>query len=373
MTPMISHRITFAKAISRPIGLAKVMSHRSNLVKVISHRITSALLLLLTLSQRRLAAMRRRTSLAALLLLGAAVGCSSAAWPTAPTTADELVHLDAAQGQLSEGLALHDGAAYLGFAASAQVVAIDLAGGKLTPYSSLPTPAAGAGFVTGLAFFGDDLYGALVSFVPDVQAGIYRAASAGAPATLFAKDPDMIFPNGLWFDTGGLLYVTDSAAGVIFRITTDGVVSKWASDPLLVGGKDYCGAGKGVGVSFDIGANGIVRKGDAFYVTNTDKASVIRIPIAADGSAGPATAFSGPSCADLSGADGITLAPDGDFVVASNHLSQLLRVDGKGVVTPILSGAPLDFPTSMVFQNDELYVSNFAFLDALNPGLLRIK
>jgi hypothetical protein len=75
----------------------------------------------------------------------------------------------------------------------------------------------------------------------------------------------------------------------------------------------------------------------------------------------------------LSGADGITLAPNGDFVVASNHLSRLSRIDGKGAVTPILAGAPLDFPTSMVFDHDALYVSNFAFLDTTNPGLLRIK
>jgi hypothetical protein len=311
--------------------------------------------------------------LALAMLTASFTACSSASWPTAPVHATEPFALDPAQGQLSEGLALRDGSAYVGFSANGEVAKVDIATGRAAAWSSLPTPVAGTGFLSGLAFHGDDLYGALVSFNPSVQPGIYRITSPGQPATLFARDAGMVFPNGLLFDDDGRLWVTDSAAGAIFRIDPSGAVSKWASDPLLAGNKDYCGAGRGVGVPFDIGVNGLVRKGDALYVTNTDQASVVRIPIAADGSAGVAARFAGPDCAQLSGADGLVVAPDGDLIVASNHLNLLARVDGAGRVTTLLAGAPLDFPTSLVFDGATLYVGNFAFLDTKNPGLLSIR
>jgi hypothetical protein len=285
----------------------------------------------------------------------------------------DVVRLDAAQGSMSEGLAVRGSTAYLGYAGSGQVVAVDLDSGAVTPYSSLPQPVAGKGFVTGLAVRGDELYGALVSFVPEVPAGIYRTSAAGAAATLFASHPEMAFPNGLAFADDGQLYVTDSAAGAVFRIAPDGAVSKWLADPLLAGGKDFCGEGHGVGVPFDIGANGIAIDGDTIYVTNTDRASIVRIPIAADGSAGTPSALVASSCDALSGADGLAIAPDGELIVAVNHLNKLVRVDGEGRVSTLAAGDPLDFPTSVEFAGGALYISNFAFLDARNPALLRIR
>jgi len=302
----------------------------------------------------------------------AAAGCA-ASWPATPVVVTEVARLDAAQGSMSEGLAVRGKTAYLGYAGSGKVVAVDLDSGAVAPFSSLPQPVSGKGFVTGLAVRGDDLYGALVSFVPEVAAGIYRAGAAGGPATLFASHPEMAFPNGMAFADDGQLYVTDSAAGAVFRISPAGEVTKWRTDPLLAGNKDFCGPGKGVGVPFDIGANGIVVEADAVFVTNTDRASIVRIPIAADGRAGAPALVAGPSCADLGGADGLAVAPDGDFIVADNHLNRLVRVDREGRVTALASGDPLDFPTSLAFASGALYISNFAFLDSRNPALLRIR
>jgi sugar lactone lactonase YvrE len=310
------------------------------------------------------------TALVAFSTLGAA--CSAPSWPSSPIAVTQLAHFDAKQGAMSEGLAIRGTTAYVGFAPSGQIMAVDLATGKATPYSTLPTPVAGKGFVTGLALRGGDLYGALVSFVPDVQAGIYRTVE-GAPATLYAKHPEMLFPNGLVFDETGQLYVTDSAAGAVFRVSPTGEVTKWAAGPLLTGGKDGCGAGNGVGVPFDIGANGIVIDNGAVVVTNTDRGSLVRIQIQSDGSAGPPTAIAGPSCADLNGADGLAVARNGDFIVAVNHQNKLARVDRAGHVTTVLARDPLDFPTSLTFVDGALYVGNFAFLDARNPGLLRVQ
>jgi len=100
-------------------------------------------------------------------------------------------------------------------------------------------------------------------------------------------------------------------------------------------------------VPFDIGANGIVIDGETMFVTNTDRAQVVRIQIQKDGGAGAPRLLVPPSCDELSGADGLALAPDGDLIVAVNHLNKLMRVDREGHVTRLASGGPLDFPASL--------------------------
>lgn len=316
-------------------------------------------------------AARLAIPLAAAVLAGAP-GCTSPSWPASPTAATQLAHFDGAQGSMAEGLAVRGKTAYVGYAASGQIVTVDLDSDRTAPYGSLPRPVAGKGFVTGMLLHGEDLFGALVSFAPDVQPGIYRAVQGG-PATVFAKHPDMVFPNGMVFDGAGQMYITDSAAGAVFRVSAAGAVTKWASGPALAGGKDGCGAGNGVGVPFDIGANGIAIDDGALIVTNTDHGSLVQIAIQADGSAGTPAEIAGPSCAELNGADGLAIAPSGDYIVAVNHQNKLARVDRAGRVSTLLAGGVLDFPTSVAFDGGALYVGNFAFLDANNPGVLRVR
>src|SRR6185436_17284479 len=99
-------------------------------------------------------------------------------------------------------------------------------------------------------------------------------------------------PNGLVFDKGGNLFVTDSVLGAIFKISPDRkTVTSWLSDPLLKGDIAATNPCKTVlGVTF--GANGIALSNNAFYVANTDKATLIKIPIKGDGAPGVAVAFS---------------------------------------------------------------------------------
>jgi len=287
---------------------------------------------------------------------------------------------DVSKGQLPEGLAIRDGIPYMGLAPSGEIDKVELSNGSLSAFATLPAPVPNKGFMTGLAFGTKDpttLYAELVSFVPDVQAGIYRVDASGGKATLFAKDPAMIFPNGMVTDDAGNWFVADSNAGAIFRVSPSGeTVEKWASDELLAGDKDKsCANAKGAGLPFNIGANGIVKNGNAFYVTNTDKGLVARIPLAADGSAGPTTLFAGPDCDKLGGADGLTMRGS-DLIAADNFQNQLVSIGPKGDVSTLLSGAPLDFPASVSFDKDRLYVSNFAFLNAQsgkgNPGLISL-
>lgn len=306
------------------------------------------------------------------LLLPVAAGCggSSAQWPSSPMAVHEVAAFDGAKGQLSEGVAVRGDTAYMGYVGSGEIVAVDLKTGDVTPYGSLPAPVPTMGFVSGLAAHGDDLYGALVSFNPSVQPGVYRVTKGGAPQ-LFAKDAGMIFPNGIAFDDADRMYITDSAAGAIFRVERDGVVSKWLASPLLAGAKDACGA-NGVGVPFDIGVNGIAIDGGEVFLTNTDHGQIVQVTIEKDGSAGTPSLLVEPDCA-LSGADGLTLAPNGDLIVAVNHQNKLVRIDRQGHVAPLASGEPLDFPASVTFEDGTLYISNFAFLDAKSPALLRIR
>src|SRR3984957_14425440 len=150
---------------------------------------------------------------------------AAAATPAAPSM---VAAFDPAAGELPEGVATKDGFAYVGFAPVGEIARVDLRTGSRAHFAKLPKPVPGKGFMTGLAFGPDGLlYAALVSFDPTVQQGIYRVGSTGGDATLFAKDPKMVFPNGLSFDATGKLFVTDSAAGAIFEIARTGAVSPW--------------------------------------------------------------------------------------------------------------------------------------------------
>ena len=220
-----------------------------------------------------------------------------------------------------------------------------------------------------------EVFGGLASFVPEVQAGIYRIPKGGGASTLFAKADALPFPNGLAFDSSGTLWATDSGTGSVFHFDAEGHAERWLTADVLSGNKDACGAGLGPG--FDIGANGIIVDQDAVYVVNTDKATLIKIARDASGHAGAPTVIAGPNCDGLGGADGLTRAPDGSFVVAVNRQNKVVRVKGSGALETIATGTPLDFPASVAYGGSALYVTNFAFANAsagkpASPGLLTL-
>ncbi len=283
---------------------------------------------------------------------------------------------DPAAGELPEGVAVKGGFAYVGFAPLGEIARVDLRDGKAERFAKLPKPVPNKGFLTGLAFGGDGLlYAALVSFDPSVQPGIYRVPAAGGDATLFAKHPDMAFPNGLAFDAAGSLFVSDSGAGAVFKVDAAGETSAWASGDLLAGDKGDCG---GSGNAFSIGANGLVLHDGALYTTNTDRGSLVRIAIGPDGSSGRPEPFAGPDCAALAGADGLTATDDGAFVVAVNRQNKIVRVTGNGAVEIVASGgAELDFPASVDWDGETMLATTFALANAstgkpARPGLLAL-
>jgi sugar lactone lactonase YvrE len=286
---------------------------------------------------------------------------------------------DPAMFELPEGLAILDDDAYVGFALTGAIDRFDLPEATRTMYANAPQPPPNTAFMTGLTFDPDgQLYAAYVSFAPDATPGVYRAAAGGGAATLWATHQQMVFPNGFAWDDDGLLYVTDSAAGGIFRIDANGTAELWLTDAQLEGDPLVCG---GMASDIAVGANGIVFLDGSFYVASSDQALLARVPLEADGSAGTLEVIAGPDCDELAGIDGLTL--DGtDILAAINRSNRILRIaSSDGATEALAEGAPLDFPASLEFAGQgadrALYVTSFALGAFLSggdpaPALVRI-
>lgn len=319
--------------------------------------------------------MTRLLALASILAAAAAACTDGTSDPSqdAPPVLERVTSFDPAQGQLPEGLAVVGDTAYVGFAPTGVVAKVDLATGAIQPWGKLPAPVPNKGFMTGLAAQNGQVLAALVSFTPEVKAGVYRIPAAGGDAVLVASAPAMAFPNAIAPD-GDALFVTDSGSGTVFRVA-GGTATPWAQDPALAGAKDACGAGLGPG--FDIGANGLIAEPDALYAVNTDKATLIRIPRNADGSAGAAQVIAGPDCGLLGGADGLVRDGDG-FLVAVNRQDRIARVAADGEVSLYATSDALDFPASLAPAGGGRWIgTSFAYANAVagtspRPGLFSL-
>lgn len=287
-----------------------------------------------------------------------------------PATATIVHAFDAASFQLPEGLVVRDGKAYVGLAPLGTILEAGSDGSTRT-YATVP-PGGRDGYLTGLAFDASgNLYAAATRNRPDATTtapGIYKIPTGGGAVTkLFASSAKMTFPNGLAFDDGGLLYVTDSAAGIVFRIAPDGTAEEWAKGAALEGSV-ACRSD----LPFPMGANGIVFARGAAYVLNTSKGSLVKIPVLPDGGAGvPSAVFE--DCGYV-GLDGLARDPsDGTLYVAQNGLPGrvLAWSEGRGV-RPLVEGAPLDGPASLelgMFGGEKrLLVTSAAFFSSASPG-----
>ena len=214
---------------------------------------------------------------------------------------------------------------------------------------------------------------AVLSDIPATR-GVWRISRDGT-AALIAALPSALAPNDLAFDARGNLYVSDSLAGSIYRVTRDRSVAVWSADPLLSGTFAICGpfpAGP-------LGANGLAfdKHGDLF-VAITSVGAIVRIPVGADGSAGVANYWVGPTCAELRGADGIRFDNEDNLYVAANILGKIVRVDPNGGLETLAASPadPLYFPSSITFgtgrgERKQIFITNFAppILPAAIPGV----
>ncbi len=308
-------------------------------------------------------------------------GTSTSTGTGGASAAPEVVFaFDPTKGQFVEGLDIKDGTAYIGALPTGQIVTVDLAKHTVADYGATPAFPQNGGALVGLTLGSDGaLYAALnVTAAGGPKTGIYRVAPGGGAATLFASDPAMAFANDLRFNAAGELLVSDSMSGKIFKVAKDGTVSTWLSHALLTPDATVC-AEK---TMFHLGINGFVLSGGAYYATNTDRASIVKIPVNADGSAGTPEVFVATDCGKLSGADGIAADEvTGDLFVAVNYKNTVLRIGKDKSITTIASGEPLQSPASLFVDSKagSLYVTCAAFSalatdpSKAKPSLLKLQ
>ncbi len=269
---------------------------------------------------------------------------------------------------------------------------------KFTPYGGGPSFLAdiGQGTIGGLMVTANgDLYIALAA---GADRGVYRMDRDGQ-IELLPGSNEIFFANGLAFDDVGTLYITESVSlsivvppgkpagpGGIWRIPPGGEAELWLQDEVLRG----TGA---LNQPVWIGANGIAYYHGNLYVTNTEKGTVMRIPILKDGSAGVPEVWAlqpvpeSPVPLPPMG-DGIALDVHGNLYVAVLTKSAVVRINAQNLSQETIAAfqivpggpvpyAPLDFPASLFFgtgkgERQSLFVTNLGLGKWVGPGLVKI-
>jgi sugar lactone lactonase YvrE len=279
-----------------------------------------------------------------------------------PTGARANVAFDPFANEMPEGLALdRHGDFFVTLAPRGEVREID-SDGKQSTLAQLSPPGEGFGPL-GLAFDRrGDLFVGVATFNP-ATGGVFEIPRHGHVVRIPGSE-QIGLPNGLAFDDDGVLYVTDTSSGAVWRLPPHGQATQWLKHPLLAGTGSF-------GFGPPIGANGIVYDDDSLYVAVTEPGRIVRIPIVDDDTPGtPQVVAEDPA---LSGADGLQRDVRGNLYIAVNVQNRLVRLTPHGAITTIATAADgLDFPASPAFgtrskDRKTLYVANLA-IGHSNPG-----
>ncbi|MFF9281153.1 SMP-30/gluconolactonase/LRE family protein [Streptomyces griseosporeus] len=305
------------------------------------------------------------TAALALSLLAAAPAVSD---QDAPPQARVIAHFDLAAGQTPENIALEpDGSADLTFAFARQVARVTLNGdtrvlATLPAVANPDTPLLHNALVLGIARAHDGtLY---VNYATGTsRTGVWRLAPDGSAPVQIAHLPANGLPNGLALDERrGVLYAADSVRGTVWRVPQrGGTPTAWATGTPLTPLPAPPASG--------FGANGIKVHHDAVWVSNTDRGTLLRIPVRPDGSAGPIeTRASGLAAID-------------DFAFAGHHsdtvfaaliqANQVVRIRPDGDRSVVLTREDgLSNPTSVAVRGRSVYVPSAAYFTQQDPNLL---
>jgi len=300
--------------------------------------------------------MKRVAVVAAVVTAIALIGPAAWAAPPSPGGVKTLRTFDPNAGQNPENLAVDkQGRIYIAFPFTGELRREDPDGSEHV-VAHLPTengfgPLGVAIDAPGTVYVDD------VTFDASTQ-GVYRVDPSSGEFQRIPGTEAIQLANGITFDDRGTLYVTDSIAGSVWRIPKGGSAELWVQDELLAG--DNSGP-----LPFPIGANGIAYRHRTMYVNNSEKGSIVSIPVAADGSAGtPNVLAQDPA---LGGADGLAMDVHGNLYVAALPQSSIVRVSPDGSsITQIASGNDgLDFASGVAFGNGKgdrttLYIVNFS-------------
>ncbi|MCL9662692.1 SMP-30/gluconolactonase/LRE family protein [Paenibacillus hunanensis] len=169
--------------------------------------------------------------------------------------------------------------------------------------------------------------------------------------------------NGLAFAQDGTLYVTGGATGNLYAVTAGGQVQTYATGLTAERAEQQ------------IVVNGIaIDTEGTIYTSNTSSGEVNRFVIQTDGKLSAAETIAKSPL--LYGADGLTLGPDGQIYIAANERNAIVKVTMDGQVTDVArndNAGPLEFPASVSFVGNTLYISNFDLPRGVNnpnvPGI----
>lgn len=218
-----------------------------------------------------------------------------------------------------------------------------------------------------------NLYIAISSTNTDMN-GLWKITPSGEKERI-AGTGDILLPNDVAISPNGSLYITDSAMGSVWRYFPGGHAEIWVQDEALAGTGAF-------GLGVPIGANGIVVTPDkkklssdqnsigGVTVANSEKGQLVYVPILPGGSAGePIVKMANPAV--LFGLDGITVDAHGTIFGAVNFSNTIVRISSDGSnLSEIAAGAPLDFPTSLVFGTGNakhtLFIVNFGVIHFLS-------
>jgi DNA-binding beta-propeller fold protein YncE len=312
--------------------------------------------------------MSKKLSRAVLTVIATGTALSAvtpASAATAPLSRARIaVHFDLAKGQMPENVAIEpDGALDVTFAAARQVARVDRAG-TTRILATLPLPADGGvrtpvlGFplTTGVVRTRNGtLYVLYATGTADLT-GLWRLSPGGAPRRIAALPADGL-PNGLALDERtGRLYITDSVLGTVWTAPlTGGTPTAWSTADEL--------ASTGF-----LGVNGAKVHGDALWVTNLDKGTVLRIPVREGGRAGaPQIRATG-----LAGLDDFGFTGRGDEILAAlDGPNKVVRIRSDGTASTVLDSTDrLQNPTSVAVRGSDVYVLSASYSTATDPNLL---
>lgn len=267
-----------------------------------------------------------------------------------------VVSFDPAAGEFPEGVAVDAaGNLYVSLAVTGEIRRIASDGTQSTLHRFDPG-SAGLG-VLGLAVDrSGTVYAAVPSTAPSAH-GVWAITASGV-ATRLPGSEAISFPNGIARDRAGTLYVTDSIGGAIWRVPDGGMAERWLAHPTLTG------TGALNGPSAPIGANGIALDGSRLLVANTDRKSVVDVPIERSGPGAPRVVrtFTGA----LAFLDGIAADTAGNAYVLVAGENALVKLDRSGQATVVADAEDgLNIPTSLAFGQSgsdrrTLFVTSFS-------------
>jgi hypothetical protein len=207
------------------------------------------------------------------------------------------------------------------------------------------------------------------------QVTLSGQTTASTATTLSVKPAYLLMPVGLKIDSANNLYVTDAAAQVVVKITSDFKISSLAGTAIAVGSTD----GTGTVARFNEPSDLVINDDGSFLLTDTSNASLRKVT-----TAGVVTTFAGTSgskgstdgtgaAARFSAPVGITRDTAGNVYVADQTNHVIRRVTPAGVVTTLAgtagtvgstdgtgAAARFNLPTGVAMNSTDLiYVADF--------------